>query len=114
MTYVRGSWKAPAQTMQSVWTRNISGIGFGFRCGFLGLLHMDVIQERLEREFSIDLIMTAPSVIYKVNMTDGASIDVSIRRVSDPDQRLTLLKSPMLKGVDWVLGFVSAVMELAQ
>ena len=52
-------------------------LGFGFRCGFLGLLHMDVIQERLEREFNIDLIMTAPSVIYKVNLTDGESMDVS-------------------------------------
>ncbi len=52
-------------------------LGFGFRCGFLGLLHMDVIQERLEREFNIDLIMTAPSVVYHVNTTDGEMLEVS-------------------------------------
>ena len=51
-------------------------LGFGFRCGFLGLLHMEIIQERLEREFDLDLITTAPSVIFKVYKTDGTEVDV--------------------------------------
>ena len=52
-------------------------LGFGFRCGFLGMLHMEIIQERIEREFNIDIIATAPSVIYKIELTDGTKIDVS-------------------------------------
>lgn len=57
-------------------TETSKALGFGFRCGFLGLLHMDVIQERLEKEYDLDLILTAPSVVYKIYMTDGTIIDL--------------------------------------
>lgn len=90
-------------------------LGFGFRCGFLGLLHMDVVQERLEREFNLELITTAPSVIYHVNKTDGSTIvvdnpadfpdPVSIQDVEEP-----YVKAQIMVPND----YVGAVMELSQ
>ncbi|MFO1123613.1 MAG: translation elongation factor 4, partial [Hyphomicrobiales bacterium] len=66
-----------------------AALGFGFRCGFLGLLHLEIIRERIEREFNVDIITTAPSVIYKVNMRDGSQIELH-NPVDLPDQTLIL------------------------
>src|SRR4051812_40493662 len=78
-----------------------AALGFGFRCGFLGLLHLEIIQERLEREFNLDLIATAPSVVYRVTMNDGTGIElhnpvdlpdvVKIRAIEEPWIRATIL-----------------------
>ena len=90
-------------------------LGFGFRCGFLGLLHMDVIQERLEREFNLDLIMTAPSVIYHVNTTDGEQIEVANPSEFPDPTRIENIEEPFVKAQIMVPNdYVGAVMELAQ
>lgn len=90
-------------------------LGFGFRCGFLGLLHMDVIQERLEREFNIDLIMTAPSVVYHVNTTDGDMLEVSNPSEFPDPTKVASIEEPYVKAQIMVpQEFVGAVMELAQ
>ncbi|MFA9414733.1 translation elongation factor 4 [Streptococcus sp. E29BA] len=90
-------------------------LGFGFRCGFLGLLHMDVIQERLEREFNIDLIMTAPSVVYHVNTTDGEMIEVANPSEFPDPTRVQSIEEPYVKAQIMVpQEYVGAVMELAQ
>ncbi len=90
-------------------------LGFGFRCGFLGLLHMDVVQERLEREFNLDLITTAPSVIYHVNKTDGTQLTVD-NPADFPDQVSILnVEEPYVKATIMVPNdYVGAVMELSQ
>ena len=90
-------------------------LGFGFRCGFLGLLHMDVVQERLEREYNLDLILTAPSVIYKINLTDGSTINLD-NPSKMPD--LTLIKSIEEPYADAKImcpqEFLGPIMELCQ
>lgn len=90
-------------------------LGFGFRCGFLGLLHMDVIQERLEREFNLDLITTAPSVIYRVNRTDG-SMQVIDNPADFPDpSMIESVEEPFVKANIMVPNeYVGAVMEISQ
>jgi GTP-binding protein LepA len=90
-------------------------LGFGFRCGFLGLLHMEIIQERIEREFKIDLITTAPSVIYHVKMTDGS--DLKVDNPSDlPDpQKIDRIEEPYVKATMMAPNdYVGAIMELCQ
>ena len=82
-------------------TENSAALGFGFRCGFLGLLHLEIVRERIEREFNIDLITTAPSVIYKIHLTDGEVIELhnpadmpevtSIKSIEEPWIKATIL-----------------------
>ncbi|ABZ84982.1 GTP-binding protein lepa [Heliomicrobium modesticaldum Ice1] len=90
-------------------------LGFGFRCGFLGLLHMEIVQERLEREFDLDLITTAPNVIYKVNQTDGQVVFVDNPTKLPPNQKIETIEEPYVKASVMVPSdFVGAVMELCQ
>lgn len=90
-------------------------LGFGFRCGFLGLLHMDVIQERLEREFGMDLITTAPSVTYDVELTDGSHVSVSNPSEMPDVPTIKQINEPYVKAEIMVPSdYVGAVMELCQ
>ncbi len=90
-------------------------LGFGFRCGFLGLLHMEIIQERLEREYNLDLITTAPSVIYKVNMTNGETIFID-NPTNYPDPGLIAsAEEPMVNAhILSPSDFVGNIMDLCQ
>lgn len=90
-------------------------LGFGFRCGFLGLLHMEVIQERLEREFDLTLITTAPNVIYKVYKTNGDMVDVDNPSKLPVVQEIDRVEEPYVKATVIVPNaFVGAIMELSQ
>jgi GTP-binding protein LepA len=92
-----------------------SALGFGFRCGFLGLLHMEIIQERIEREFNIPLITTAPSVIYRVTATNGEVIDIDNPSNYPDQQRIEFVEEPYVKASVIVPNdFVGTIMELCQ
>ena len=90
-------------------------LGFGFRCGFLGLLHMEIIQERLEREFDLDLVTTAPSVIYKVRKNDGTELTVdNPSNLPDPSE-IQSMEEPMVEAhIMTPSDYVGAIMELCQ
>lgn len=90
-------------------------LGFGFRCGFLGLLHMEIVQERIEREFKIDLITTAPSVIYDVILTDGTQLKVDNPSNMPEQQKIERVEEPYVKATMMApTEFVGTIMELCQ
>lgn len=90
-------------------------LGFGFRCGFLGLLHMEIIQERIEREFNLDIITTAPSVIYKVVKTDGTLIEITNPTNLPEPSEISYMEEPMVKtSIIAPSDYVGAIMELCQ
>jgi GTP-binding protein LepA len=90
-------------------------LGFGFRCGFLGLLHMEIIQERLEREFDLDLVTTAPSVIYKVVRTNGVEISIDNPSNLPPTAEIDYMEEPMVSAnIMTPSEYVGSIMELCQ
>ncbi len=90
-------------------------LGFGFRCGFLGLLHMEIIQERLEREFNLDLITTAPSVVYQVYKTDGSMVRVENPAKLPTPQHIERIEEPIVKmSIHVPAEYVGAVLALCQ
>jgi GTP-binding protein LepA len=92
-----------------------AALGFGFRCGFLGLLHMDIVQERLEREFDLDLLVTAPSVRYRVTRTDGETVEIdSPARLPDPG-KIESIEEPVITATILTGDeYVGAILKLCQ
>ena len=90
-------------------------LGFGFRCGFLGLLHMEIIKERIEREFKIDLIVTSPSVVYSITLTNGEKINVENPSKFPDRQVISKIEEPYIKTNIFVPSeFIGSIMELCQ
>ncbi len=90
-------------------------LGFGFRCGFLGLLHMEIIQERLEREYNLDLITTAPSVVYKINLTNGEQINLDNPTNMPPLANIESMEEPFVRAdIITPTEYVGNIMELCQ
>jgi GTP-binding protein LepA len=92
-----------------------SALGFGFRCGFLGLLHMEIIQERIEREFNIPILTTAPSVVYRVTLTNGEVLDIDNPSKMPEQGKIEYVEEPYVKASIMVPNdYVGAIMELCQ
>jgi GTP-binding protein LepA len=92
-----------------------AALGFGFRCGFLGLLHMEIVQERLEREFNLELIATAPSVVFRITQTDGTVVMVDNPALMPPPQKVALMEEPFVAATVIVPSeYVGTVMELCK
>ncbi|MGB0750077.1 MAG: translation elongation factor 4 [Magnetospiraceae bacterium] len=90
-----------------------AALGFGFRCGFLGLLHLEIVQERLEREFNLDLITTAPSVVYKIHLTDGESLDLHNPADMPDPVKIASIEEPWIKATIMVPDeYLGAVLTL--
>jgi GTP-binding protein LepA len=92
-----------------------AALGFGFRCGFLGLLHMEIVQERLEREFDVDLVTTAPGVLYRVTTTDGQVIDIDSPSKLPEAGRIARLEEPVIRAMILTPSeFVGGILQLCQ
>jgi len=92
-----------------------AALGFGFRCGFLGLLHLEIIQERLEREFNLDLISTAPSVVYKLNMADGTQIELHNPADMPDVMKISSIEEPWIRATIMTPDdYLGAIIKLCQ
>jgi len=92
-----------------------SALGFGFRCGFLGLLHMEIVKERLEREFGLNLIITAPSVVYRVFLNDGSMVEVQNPAQMPPPEKIDRIEEPFVSAsIITPSQYVGSIMQLCQ
>jgi GTP-binding protein LepA len=92
---------------------HIPSIGFGFRTGFLGLLHMDIVQERLSREYNLDLVLTAPSVAYRIHVNNGTSFDVHNPSEFPDPSTITSIYEPWMKvSILAPSGFIGSILEI--
>jgi GTP-binding protein LepA len=92
-----------------------AALGFGFRCGFLGLLHLEIVQERLEREFDLDLIATAPSVVYHMHLTDGEVVELHNPADMPDVMKIEEIEEPWIKATIMTPDdYLGAILKLCQ